>query len=307
MSTTVRHSVRTLGVLPLASALVLVLMLVLTGCVRSVPAAAVPESITIGSQSGFTSQVIAHLYGEALEAHGYAVSYNYGIGSRAAFLKKLEGGSLDIVPDYAGALLDDVASTATASSTDDVMDQLPDALAPLKLTVLDASSAQKSRAYLVNRDFAASHNLRSIADLAPIASALTIGSSENLGVGTPGRDALSFSYGVTGWLLRQGKDDDAVIADLRRGAIQVADVSTLHLDAVGNDLVELADPKHIVEAQNVVPLVRTAAATGAVREVLDAVSAKLVTSDLTAFAGKDSDLADTVAHRWLVSRTLLAD
>jgi osmoprotectant transport system substrate-binding protein len=300
MSTTVRIAARTFGVAALAATLTL------TGCARATtPSADAAPSITIGSQSGVTSQVIAHLYGEALEDHGYAVSYNYGIGSRSSFLQELQAGELDIVPDYAGALLDEVDSAASASSTDDVMAQLPAALKSRKLTVLSASTAQKSRAYLVERAFATDHDLHSIGDLAPIASALTIGSSDDLAVGSAGREALSFSYGVTGWLFRQDDDDDDVIADLRAGTIQVANVSTLHLDTVANDLVELSDPKHIVEAQNVVPLVRTSVATSELQRIVNAVSARLETSDLTTFANDDSALPDTVAKSWLTKRDLL--
>lgn len=301
MSTTVRIALRTLAVAALASSLAL------TGCARSTTATPdAGHAITIGSQAGITSQVIAHLYGEALESHGYAVSYNYGIGSRSSFLRELQDGVVDVVPDYAGALLDEVASSATASSTDDVMAQLPEALRPLGLTVLTASEAQKSRAYLVTREFAASHALASIADLAPIASGITIGSSQDLGVGSHGRDALSFSYGVTGWLYREGDDDDSVMADLRSGTIQVADVSTLHLDTVADDLVELSDPKHIVVAQNVVPVVESSAATSELRRVLDAVSLELTTADLAAFASEDSALPDSIAHRWLATHGLVS-
>jgi osmoprotectant transport system substrate-binding protein len=96
-----------------------------------------------------------------------------------------------------------------------------------------------------------------------------------------------------------------VLADLRSGTIQVADVSTLHLDTIGDDLVELADPRHIVVAQNVVPLVEGSVATAEVRQVLDAVSAQLETNDLAAFAGEDDTLPDTIANRWLAKRGLL--
>jgi len=302
MSTTVRTAFRTLAVVAIAATLTL------TGCARTTATPAdAAESITIGSQSGVTSQVIAHLYGEALASRGYSVSYNYGIGSRDSYLQELQDGELDVVPDYAGALLDEVDSAATASSTDDVMNQLPAALASRKLSVFTASSAQKSRAYLVERVFATDHELSSIADLATIASALTIGSSDDLGVGSAGRESLSFSYGVTGWLFRQEDTDADVLADLRAGTIQVADVSTLHLTTVAKDLVELSDPKHIVEAQNVVPVVRTSVASSELRRVLDDVSAQLTTNDLSAFANETKALPDTVAQLWLKKHGLIAN
>ena len=261
-------------------------------------------SITVGSLSGFDNQVLAEIYGQALEQHGYDVDYNTGIGSRKAYLQSLQQGVIDIVPEYAGSLLQAINEGADDTDLDTILTTLPVGLKPLDLTILQPSTAQKARVFVVTHEFANAHKLVQIGDLAPLASAITIGSADNLEASSYGRDALEFSYAFSGWLFRGAADEAQVVEDLLNNSIQVADLSTTDPAIIEHDLIELKDPDGVITAQNVVPVLSLKAATPDLSAVINTISKKLTTADLTAFATRDDELASTVAREWLVDNGL---
>jgi len=264
-------------------------------------------SLTVGSLSGFDNQVLAEIYGQALEARGYTVDYNTGIGSRKTYLLSLQSGVIDIVPEYAGSLLQAVSEGADDTDLDTIMTTLPVALEKLDLTILEPASAKKSRVFVVTHEFANAHKLVQIGDLAPLASAITIGSADQLESSSYGRRALEFSYGLTGWNFRTAADEAVVVDNLLENTIQVADLSTTDPAIIENDLVELADPYHVITAQNVVPVLNQKAATPDLSDAINDVSKVLTTADLTHFATRDDELPSTVAHDWLVENGIIVE
>ena len=68
-----------------------------------------PGAIVVGSADFSESQLLAQIYGQALEAAGFDVSYELAIGSREAYLGAIEGGEVGLVPEYTGSLLAFVA------------------------------------------------------------------------------------------------------------------------------------------------------------------------------------------------------
>ena len=90
---------------------------------------------------------------------------------------------------------------------------------------------------------------------------------------------------------------------LLTGNIQAGDLFTTDATIPENDLVVLEDPRSNFAAQNVVPLVNKAKANDTVKQVLNAVSAKLTTENLTALnaeaAGDAKPSPETVAKNWL--------
>jgi len=264
-------------------------------------------SVTVGSLSGFDNQVLAEIYGQALEARGYTVDYNTGIGSRKTYLLSLQSGVIDIVPDYAGSLLQAVSEGADDTDLETIMTTLPVALEKLDLTILEPAKAKKSRVFVVTHEFANAHKLVQIGDLAPLASAITIGSADHLESSRYGRRALEFSYGLTGWNFRSAADEAVVVDNLLENTIQVADLSTTDPAIVENHLVELADPYHVITAQNVVPVLNLKAATPDLSDAINDVSKILTTADLTHFATFDDELPSTVAHDWLVENGIIVE
>jgi glycine betaine/choline ABC-type transport system substrate-binding protein len=127
--------------------------------------AASGSKLVVGSANFPENVLLAEIYAEALKDQGATVSTKLNIGSREKYLPGLEDGSIDVLPEYNGALLQFIDKTATAVSPTDVFAALQTAL-PSSLIVLPQSAAQDSDAIVVTKATAAKYNLTSIADLA---------------------------------------------------------------------------------------------------------------------------------------------
>ena len=97
-------------------------------------------------------------------------------------------------------------------------------------------------------------------------------------------------------------DGPATRAALKNGDIQVGLVFSSDADLKSLGLVVLQDDKHLENADNVVPVVRTAVLTDEMKTVLNAISAKLTTADMVQMNSQVELLhqdADAVAKAWL--------
>ncbi|WP_051943945.1 glycine betaine ABC transporter substrate-binding protein [Streptacidiphilus rugosus] len=122
-------------------------------------------SVKVGSANFQESVLLAQIYAEALRAQGANVSTRLNIGSRETYIPGLKDGSIDLIPEYSGVLLQYFDPKATAVSSADVYAALQKAV-PAPLTVLDQSSAQDKDAIVVTKATADKYHLVSIADLA---------------------------------------------------------------------------------------------------------------------------------------------
>ncbi|MEW2545780.1 glycine betaine ABC transporter substrate-binding protein [Streptomyces sp. NPDC047002] len=121
--------------------------------------------LTVGSANFQESVLLAHLYADALTAQGATVAKKLNIGSRETYIPGLQQGSIDLVPEYTGVLLQYFDKSAHAETSDAVYTALKKA-APAALTVLAQSSAQDTDAIVVTSATAKKYHLTSIADLA---------------------------------------------------------------------------------------------------------------------------------------------
>ena len=56
----------------------------------------------MGSRNFTEEQIAGYLYADLLKAHGYSSSVNEGFTTESEILSALEGGSVQVVPDYLG-------------------------------------------------------------------------------------------------------------------------------------------------------------------------------------------------------------
>jgi osmoprotectant transport system substrate-binding protein len=122
-------------------------------------------SITVGSANFPENVVLAEIYAVALKATGATVSTKLNIGSREKYVPGLEDGSINLIPDYSGALLQYFDKTASVTSPSAIYTALQKAT-PAKLEVLTPSAAQDADAIVVTAATAKKYGLTSIADLA---------------------------------------------------------------------------------------------------------------------------------------------
>jgi osmoprotectant transport system substrate-binding protein len=236
------------------------------------------------------------------------VSKKLNIGSRETYIPALKDGSIDLIPEYSGVLLQYFDKTATATSADDVYAALGKAL-PSGLSVLDKSAAEDKDAIVVTKETADKYNAKSLADIAPHCGDLVIGSAPEFQKRPDGLPGLLKNYNCT---FKDFKSLDAdgplTVAALSQNTVQAADMFTTDSTIQKNGWVVLEDPKFNFAAQNVLPLINTSKASDTVKKTLNAISAKLDTKTLTdlntKLAAPDKPDASKVASDWLASAGL---
>ncbi len=265
------------------------------------------DTIVVGSANFQESVVIADIYAGALKAKGVKVSTKLNIGSRETYIPGLKDGSIDLVPEYTGVLLQYFDKSASVVSSAEVYAALQKAV-PSQLTVLDQSKAEDKDAIVVTKDTAAKYNLSSIADLAAVAGKLTLGAPPEFQTRADGIPGLKKVYGVT-FKTYKKLDAGGPLTEngLKNGQIDAGDIFTTDPLITKNGWVVLQDPKNLYTAQNVLPLINAGKASANVKSVLNAVSAKLTTDDLVSLNEKvqiEKQDPDAVAKAWLASAGL---
>ena len=122
-------------------------------------------SLTVASANFPENIVIADIYADALSDAGASITKDLNIGTRDKYIGGLKDGSLDLVPEYSGVLLQYFDKKATVASSAAIYAALP-AVLPSNLTVLNEASAEDRDAIVVTAATAKKYNLTSIADLA---------------------------------------------------------------------------------------------------------------------------------------------
>jgi osmoprotectant transport system substrate-binding protein len=260
------------------------------------------DTITVGSANFPENALLADIYADALSAKGVKVTKKLNIGSRETYIPALKDGSIDLIPEYSGVLLQYFDKSATAVSPDDVFAALQKAV-PAPLTVLDKSAAEDKDAVVVTKATATKYNLSSIADLKAVAGKLTVGGPPEWKTRQTGLPGLKAKYGVKfGTFKALDAGGPLTIQALKSGRVQAADVFTTDPNIAANGWVILQDPNNLFAAQNVLPLINGAKATDTVKTTLNAISAKLDTATLGALVKSvvlDKKDPDAVAQDWL--------
>ena len=303
----------------LSSALIGAGLLVVTACGSSsnptapaggggTPSSKAPtDTIVVGSANFQENVVLADIYAEALKAKGVKVTTKLNIGNREAYIPALKDGSIDLIPEYSGVLLQYFDKASTAVTPDDVLAALLKAV-PAPLAVLDQSQAQDKDAMVVTKQTADKYHLSSIADLAAVAGKLTLGAPPEFQTRPDGIPGLLKSYGVKFKTYRKLDAGGPLTENgLKNGQIDAGDIFTTDPLIAKNGWVVLADPKNLYTAQNVLPLLNSTKASENVKAILDAVSAKLTTDDLVQLNEKvqlEKQDAVAVAKAWLADANL---
>ena len=261
------------------------------------------ETIVVGSQAYYSNEIIAEIYAQALENAGFTVERQFQIGQRDAYIPELENGNVDLFPEYTGNLLQFYDAETTATQSDAVYAELQDAL-PEGLTVLDQSAASDQDSYNVTAAFADEHGLASLADLASVTVALTLGGAPELAERPYGPSGLLEKYGVEVGFQATG---DTTVDALLAGTINLANVYSADPRIGTDDLVTLEDPEGLFLASNVVPLVNTDVADE-IADVINAISAAMSAKDLVALNVRstvDQESSADIARAFLEDKGLL--
>jgi osmoprotectant transport system substrate-binding protein len=265
-----------------------------------------PKSIVVGSGDFPESQIVAEIYAEALQANGFEIGRRMGIGSRETYVPALKDHSIDLVPEYIGNLLLYFAPDSTATMLDDVELELYKKL-PGDLSVLTPSPASDTDTVTVTSGTAGDWNLKTIGDLAAHSPDVRLGAPSAFETRPSGLPGLRQKYGLNiapGNFVAINDGGGAVtVRALVEGKVTAANIFSTSPAMLQNHLVALEDPQHNFLAGNIVPLVNSQKKSDHLKDVLDAVSAKLTTSGLAglnaAVSGNSGIDPDQAARNWV--------
>ncbi len=264
------------------------------------------KSVVIGSADFPESKIVAEIYAQALTTNGFTVGRQLGIGSRETYIPALRDHSIDLIPEYTGNLLQYFDPASTVTRPEQVELALVRAL-PGDLSILTPAPADDTDTVTVTAATAQKWNLRTIGDLAAHSAEVRFGAPSEFANRAQGLPGLKASYGLDitrdNFVSISDGGGPATVRALVDGTVTAANIFSTSPAIPQNNLVVLADPKNNFLPGNVVPLVNSQKKSDPLKRVLDAVSARLTTSDLTelntAVSGNAGVDPDEAARDWL--------
>lgn len=258
--------------------------------------------ITVGSADFPESVMLGHMAAGALEARGFDVETQLNIGSREIYFPAMQNGQIDVLMDYAGALLAFLTGGTDSTDTDQIMEDLRDELGE-EIAVLDPSPAENRNALVVTAETADEHGLVAVSDLAPISDGLVLGGPPEYRTRRIGLPGLKEVYGIE---FAEFRDLDAggplTISALEQGDIDVGVLFTTQGVIDEKGWVVLEEDQPLIPAENIIPVVRADALTEEVETILSGIAAALSTEELVELNRRmevDREDPDAVAQDWL--------
>ena len=264
------------------------------------------KTIKVGSADFTESKIIAEIYAQALEANGFTITRQFGIGSRETYIPAVQDHSIDLIPEYTGNLLQYFDAKSTATTPDTVLLALFKAL-PGDLSILYPSPAEDKDTLAVTEETAQRWNLTSIADLATRSPEVKVGGPSEFQTRQTGLVGLKEKYGLdiapANFIAISDGGGPATVQALTNGTVTAANIFSTSPAIEQSNLVVLEDPENVFLAANVVPLVASQKMSNELKTVLDAVSAKLTTEALielnTSVEGNQGIDPDEAAEKWI--------
>ena len=244
----------------------------------SASASATGGPIVVGGANFSESTLLAEIYAGALKAKGIDATTKPNIGSREIYLRALEDNSVQVFPEYTGALAFNYDKAYTGTDPDEVYAHVQEVL-PKTLVVLDKSAAEDNDSMVVTKKTATEKNLKTIDDLKAVAGDFTLTAPPEFKERPQGIPGLEKNYGITFKSFRP-LTGQGIVQALKNGQADVANIYSTDPAIAANDFVALEDTKKNFGSQNIVPLVRADRAEE-VKAALNAVSAKLTTAAIS--------------------------
>ena len=265
-------------------------------------------TITIASFNFSESIILAHIYGDALTNKGYTINYKDKLGNREIVQPALVSGQIDLYAGYAATDLtfaDGKKNIASQAGTDPQAEvsALNSVYNPQGIKALNASPAADQNAFAITKAEADQYHLAKLSDLTSVASNWILGGPAECPARPFCEPGLKSTYGLN---FKGFKSLDTggplTKTALKNGDINIGLLFSSDGGIVANNFVVLQDDKHLQQADNVVPLIRSAVDNSEVTSLLNSIDAKLNTPDLTAMnksADVDQNDPTDIAATWV--------
>ena len=157
------------------------------------------ETIAIGSANFPESELLAEMYAQVLESEGIEVERSFNIGARDLYLAALEDGSIDLLPEYNGALYSSLVEGGApegVTGPEEVYDAMVEVL-PEGIVALEQSEAEDKDTLAVLPETAEEFSLETMDDLTDVAGELTLAAGPEFSERFQGLVGLEEVYGIT--------------------------------------------------------------------------------------------------------------
>jgi osmoprotectant transport system substrate-binding protein len=266
-------------------AIVSAALLVGASCGSSGPSAPAPDDdvITVASFDFDESEVIAELYVQALRSSGFEVRHVRRVGAREVVLPALELGLIDVVPEYAGSAVGFLGGEPSIDPAS-AHEHLRVLVGAKGIDVLAPAPAQSRNGLVVTTETATREGLRTVSDLRDVAGEMVLGGPPECPERALCLRGFTERYGLEFASFLPLDAGGPITAEaVQQGTVDVGVLFTSDGSLAEHGLVLLRDDRRLQPAENVTPLVRRDAVARVgprMTEVLDAVSARLTTSEL---------------------------
>jgi osmoprotectant transport system substrate-binding protein/osmoprotectant transport system permease protein len=263
-----------------------------------------PSSYIVGAKTFAEQYVLSALIAQRLRAAGLSASSREGLGSNVIF-DALATNDIDVYIDYSGTLWANQFHHTDIKPREELLRELKATLASRKITLLGELGFENAYALVMPRKRADALGIRSIADLALHAQAMSVAADYEF-FSRPEWAALRQAYGLAFRAQRQ-MQPDFMYAAAASGEVDVIAGYTSDGLIAKYDLVVLDDSKHAIPPYDAIVLLAPKRADDqALQTALAPLLGKIDIADmreanLRAAGGDGASSPDAVA-RWLWGR-----
>ncbi|HET7889194.1 MAG TPA: ABC transporter permease/substrate-binding protein [Bradyrhizobium sp.] len=259
------------------------------------------STYVVGAKTFAEQYVLAALIGERLEAAGLATTTRAGLGSNVIY-QALVNGDIDVYVDYSGTLWTNQFHHSEIKPRKELLADLKAELARQNVTLLGELGFENAYALVMPKRRADALGIRSVADLAMRAGAMSIAADYEF-FSRPEWKALREAYGLNFKTQRQ-MQPDFMYAAVASGEVDVIAGYTSDGLIAKYDLIALGDPKGAIPPYDAIVLVaprrgEDQALRAALQPLLGQIDIAVMREANLRAAGGNSDASPDAVARWL--------
>ena len=260
-----------------------------------------PSSYIVGAKTFAEQYVLSALIAQRLQAAGFSATTREGLGSNVVF-DALVTNDIDVYVDYSGTLWANQFHHTDIKPREELLRELKAILAQQRVTLLGELGFENAYALVMPRKRAEALGIRSIADLASHAAALSMAADYEF-FSRPEWAGLQQAYGLKFRAQRQMQPDFMYAAVASSEVDVIAGYTSDGLIAK-YDLVVLDDPRHAIPPYDaIVLLAPKRAGDQALRSALAPLLGRIDIADMRdanlRAAGGDGASSPSSVARWL--------
>ncbi|WP_404420057.1 glycine betaine ABC transporter substrate-binding protein [Marinospirillum sp.] len=207
------------------------------------------QTLTVGSKMDSEGRLLGEIFAQKLEADGFQVQRQLGLGSTSVTWQALQGGDIDIYPEYTGTL----ALSLLGLETTPELSRLNEKLENFRLKALPSLGFNNTYALTMQAAMAEEKDIQRISDL-PAHEELRLGFSHEFIQRNDGWPGLKETYELPFTPL--GVEHGLAYEAIQAGRIDITDAYSTDGDLERFNLILLEDDRDYFPQYLALPLVR---------------------------------------------------